>query len=63
MRLSRSGNIKVTIADLVVEMTDARNAKATFTQSYQSDVYSDRVKKSLLLRLENNRWLITREQT
>lgn len=63
VRLSKSGNIKVTIADLVVEMTDARNARATFTQSYQSDVYSDRVKKSLLLRLENNRWLITREQT
>ena len=63
MRLSQAGSIKVTIADLVVEMADTANAKATFTQSYQSEVYSDRVKKTLVLRLENNRWLITREQT
>jgi hypothetical protein len=63
MRLSQSGNIKVTITDLVVDMTDTRNARATFIQSYQSDRYSDLVKKSLFLRLENNHWLITREQS
>jgi len=62
-RLSEPGTIRITIADLVVEMTGNTTAKATFTQNYQSDVYSDRVKKTLLLRLENGRWLITREQT
>lgn len=62
-RLSQPGSIKVTIADLVVEMTGAASATATFTQIYQSDVYSDRVKKTLVLKQENNRWLITQEQT
>lgn len=62
-RLSQPGAIRITIADLVVEMIGNINAKATFTQNYQSEVYSDRVKKTLLLRLENGKWLITQEQT
>jgi tetratricopeptide (TPR) repeat protein len=62
-RLSQPGSIKVSIADLVVEMTSTTNARATFTQNYQSDVYSDRVKKTLILKLVNNRWLIAQEQT
>jgi len=62
-RLSAPGAINVIISDLVVEMLGSEHAQATFTQVYQSDVYSDRVKKTLLLKLENNRWLITLEQT
>ena len=62
-RLSQPGSIKVSIADLVVELTTSTNARATFTQNYQSDVYSDRVKKTLVLKLENNRWQIVQEQT
>jgi len=62
-RLSQPGSIKVTIADLVVELTTNTNARATFTQNYQSDVYSDRVKKTLILKLVNNRWQIVQEQT
>ncbi len=62
-RLGQSGVIKVTIADLVVEMLGPEHAQATFTQNYQSDIYTDRVKKTLLLKLDNNKWLITEEQT
>ncbi|MEX2353868.1 MAG: hypothetical protein WD709_06740, partial [Gammaproteobacteria bacterium] len=62
-RLSNPETISVTISDLVVEMLGGEHAQATFTQTYQSDVYSDRVKKTLLLKLENNKWLITLEQT
>lgn len=62
-RLSDSGTIKVSIADLVVELTGSEQAQATFTQAYQSAIYSDRVKKTLLLKLEGNKWLITRELT
>jgi tetratricopeptide (TPR) repeat protein len=62
-RLSAAETITVTITDLVVEMVGNNRASATFTQVYQSDTYSDRVKKTLVMRLENNKWLITQEQT
>ena len=62
-RLNNPGSIQVTISDLVVEMLGSDHAQATFTQIYQSDIYSDRVKKTLLLKRESNKWLITRELT
>src|SRR5690606_646247 len=63
VRLANPGTISVIVSDLVVDMLGSEHAQATFTQVYESDVYSDRVKKTLLLKLENNRWLITLEQT
>jgi hypothetical protein len=62
-RLQNSGTIKVSISDLVVDLLAGDRAQATFTQAYQSDTYADRVKKTLSLRLANNRWLITQELT
>lgn len=62
-RLSAPGAIRVVVSDLVVEMLGDEHAQATFTQVYSSDVYNDRVKKTLLLKLEENKWLITLEKT
>jgi len=62
-RLSAPGAIRVVVSDLVVEMLGSEHAQATFTQVYSSDVYNDRVKKTLLLKLEENKWLITLEKT
>jgi len=62
-RLSLPGAISVVVSDLVVEMLGDEHAQATFTQVYSSNVYNDRVKKTLLLKLEQNKWLITLEKT
>lgn len=62
-RLATPGAIKVVVADLVVQMLGTEHAQATFTQIYTSDVYSDRVKKTLLVVREDNKWLITLEKT
>jgi hypothetical protein len=61
--LSSPGTIQVVVSDLVVEMMGAGHAKATFTQIYQSDTYADRVKKTLLMKLEDSDWKITQELT
>jgi hypothetical protein len=34
-----------------------------FTQNYQSDTFSDSVKKTLVLRKSGDQWLITQETT
>ncbi|NNE38864.1 MAG: tetratricopeptide repeat protein [Gammaproteobacteria bacterium] len=62
-RLSVPGTIQVLVSDLVVEMLGDEHAKATFTQIYQSDIYADRVKKTLLMKLEQDNWRITQEMT
>ena len=62
-RVGSPGAITVTISDLVVEMLGGDHAQATFTQVYQSDTYGDRVKKTLLFKREEGRWLITLEET
>jgi hypothetical protein len=61
--LSAPGTIQVLVSDLVVEMMGDQHAKATFTQVYQSDIYSDRVKKTLLMKSEQDNWRITQELT
>ncbi|MGK0297687.1 MAG: hypothetical protein ACI9XC_001303 [Gammaproteobacteria bacterium] len=62
-RLNVPGDIQIIISDLVVEMLGLDYAQATFTQVYQSNVYRDRVKKTMLLKLENDNWRITQEKT
>ncbi len=62
-RLTVPGEIQVLISDLVVEVMGTDYAQATFTQVYESDTYSDRVKKTLLMKLEDNTWRITQELT
>jgi murein L,D-transpeptidase YafK len=62
-RISSPGNIEVVISDLVVDMLGSDHAQATFTQIYRSPSYGDRVKKTLLMKLEQNNWRITQEDT
>ncbi len=63
IRITKPGVIQVAISDIVVGLLGPAHAQATFTQMYDSDTYSDRVKKTLLMKKEGNQWLITQEGT
>jgi tetratricopeptide (TPR) repeat protein len=60
-RIARPAFIKVDIGELRVSMLGRDHARAEFTQNYQSDTFSDSVKKRLLLKKTGDRWLITEE--
>lgn len=60
-RIMRPAFIKVDVSGLQISMPGADRAQAVFTQNYQSDTFSDRVKKTLLLRKSGEQWLITQE--
>jgi tetratricopeptide (TPR) repeat protein len=60
-RIMRPAFIKVDVSGLQISMLGADRAQAVFTQNYQSDTFSDRVKKTLLLRKSGEQWLITQE--
>lgn len=60
-RITRPAFIKVDVSGLQVSMLGVDHAQAVFTQNYQSDTFSDRVKKTLILRKSGNQWLITQE--
>ncbi|MGH8246832.1 MAG: L,D-transpeptidase Cds6 family protein, partial [Gammaproteobacteria bacterium] len=55
--------IKVEISDIKVIIHGDDHAQATFVQQYQSDTFSDRVKKILLLKQTGDHWLIVQERT
>ena len=61
-RISRPGNITVRVSGLRVESV-GDGARATFTQDYSADTYSDSVTKVLDLVREGGSWKITREFT
>lgn len=61
-RISRPANITVRISGLRVESVGT-GARATFTQDYSADNYSDTVTKVLDLVREGGSWKITREYT
>jgi tetratricopeptide (TPR) repeat protein len=60
-RLKTPSYIRVEVSDLKVTMLGPDHARADFTQSYQSNTYSDRVGKTLLFKRKGDRWLITLE--
>jgi len=60
-RIARPAFIKIDVADLQVTMLGPDHAQAEFTQGYQSDTFSDSVKKMLILKKSGDRWLITQE--
>ncbi|MBT5874804.1 MAG: hypothetical protein HOH43_15405, partial [Candidatus Latescibacteria bacterium] len=57
-RLAKPDYIKITVAQLKVDMIDEMNANATFLQQYESDTYRDRVEKSIRLRKRFGGWEI-----
>ncbi len=61
-RLTKPAFIKVSISTPQVTMRGDSHAEVSFTQSYQSNTYSDRVRKQVLMTLENGRWLIAEER-
>jgi len=62
-RLRNPRFIKVKLDDEEVVMHGHDHAQVNFSQSYQSDTYSDQVRKTLLLKRFRNRWLIVQEDT
>lgn len=62
-RLIEPRFIKVELADEEVVMHGNDHAQVNFSQNYQSDTYTEQVRKTLLLKRFKNRWLIVQEDT
>ncbi len=62
-RLKRPKWIKVRLSDIKLRPRDDGTLTATFVQEYRSNTYKDRVKKSITLIGEDDRWLIKAERT
>ncbi len=63
IRLRKPGFIKITISNVKINLHGKDYAEIKFTQAYQSNTYSDKVKKELLMRKIADKWLITQERT
>jgi len=62
IRLRTPKFIKVSVIQPTVLMHGNEHAQVNIIQHYQSDAFDDRVLKTLLMRKQNNRWLILQEQ-
>lgn len=60
-RLTSQGAIRVAVVSLEVEEVSPTEMRATFTQSYQSDRFRDRVRKTLLMSWHDDAWKIAEE--
>jgi tetratricopeptide (TPR) repeat protein len=63
VRLSKPSFIKINLTNMKINLHGKDYAEVKFTQSYQSDTYGDKVKKELLMRKVDDKWLITQERT
>lgn len=63
VRLHKPSFIKITLSNMKINLHGKDYAEIRFTQSYQSDTYGDRVKKEILMRKVDGKWLITQERT
>lgn len=63
IRLRKPGFIKITLSNVKINLHGKDYAEIKFTQAYQSNTYSDKVKKELLMRKIADKWLITQERT
>jgi hypothetical protein len=63
IRLSKPKSIDIQIRDLQISQESAARADVTFTQTYQSNLFQDKIKKTLSLVKENNEWKIIGEKT
>ena len=62
-RMGQSAGLDIRLSDIkVLPLTDQR-VRVQFRQEYQSQTYRDVTLKSLLLVIENGRWLIQQERT
>lgn len=53
--------IEINLGDLLIEAVEDGNARVTFEQAYSSNLYNDKVQKSLLLEPVDGSWKIIRE--
>jgi len=60
-RLSRPQYIKIDIREMQQQKVDESRVQVAFIQEYQSDIYSDKVLKTLDLIRENSGWKIVKE--
>ncbi len=63
IRLRKPRFIKVTLSDMKINLHGKDYAEIRFSQSYQADTYSDKVRKEILMRKVEGKWLITQERT
>ncbi len=63
VRLRKPSFIKVKLSNMKINLHGKDYAEIKFTQSYQSDTYGDKVKKEILMRKVEDKWLITQERT
>ena len=62
-RVTSPSFIKVTLANTKIESLGPNHINVEFSQNYQSDSYSDDVRKLISLQKIDDQWLITREKT
>jgi hypothetical protein len=60
-RLLKPTSIKITIDNINQKMSGKASARVSFIQTYQSDVFKDRVFKTLDLNRESGKWTISKE--
>lgn len=60
-RLLNPGSIRVTVVSLDAQEVTPTEMRVTFTQSYRSDTYSDRVRKTFRMVWEAGTWKIVEE--
>ena len=63
LRLTKPRFIRIDIDDARVDVQGEDRVQVTFFQSYQSDTYGDRVRKVLLMTMEDSQWKIVGEVT
>lgn len=63
VRLKKPRFINVKLSNIKINLHGKDYAEVRFTQSYQSDTYGDKVKKEILMRKVDGKWLITQERT
>ena len=61
-RLEAPKFIKVELSAINIVFDDRKRARVRFLQQYESDTYSDRVKKEIVMEKNDGKWLITSER-
>ncbi len=62
-RIQKPRFITIEINDIRIKFIGDEHAQVSFEQKYRSDTYTDLVRKTLLMKYENERWLIAEEKT
>ncbi len=61
-RLIKPSYIQVSVSDVTVQMESADRARVSFVQTYRSNTYSDRTRKTILMTRNGNDWKILSER-